>query len=153
MLRVGESRCPCLRSSRLVAVPRLPARRRPSSEERSVGLLLAAGRLAIGAGIWLAPGPSLKALGFDAPDGQALTLARMAGARDLILGAWQASSLSDRSELGRATIAITAADACDVIAFAAVTRSGGPLRASVLGLAGAVPATALGAWLAARLRG
>lgn len=114
--------------------------------------MLASGRLAIGTGIWLAPATSLKLLGFGPPDATALTLARMAGARDLILGAWQASALDDRRRLYRATLGVAAADAADAIAFAVLARRGGTGRAAALGLSAAAPATALGAWLAASLR-
>lgn len=131
----------------------LTRRRSPTREERAVALLLAGGRLAIGAGIWLAPRLTLRALGFGAEPSQAeLTLARMAGARDLILGAWHATALGDPGELRRATAAITFADAGDMAAFALVAKSGENPRAAILGLGAAAPATALGAWLTGRLR-
>ncbi|HXV52047.1 MAG TPA: hypothetical protein VD765_02370, partial [Solirubrobacterales bacterium] len=90
----------------------------PTDFERLAGLGLAVGRRAIGAGLWLAPGPSSRALGFERLDGPALALARIAATRDLALGAWQLSALGHRSRLGRATGAIAAVDAGDALTFA-----------------------------------
>jgi hypothetical protein len=129
----------------------LRRRRDVEPSERALAAGLAAGRLAIGAGIWLAPRLSLRALGFSEPSTQALTLARIAGARDLALGAWQLRSLDDRDELARATFAVAACDAGDSIAFALALGSG-ETRAGLRGVAGAVPATAAGLALASRLR-
>ena len=130
----------------------LGRRRDVEPSERALAAGLAAGRLAIGAGIWLAPRLSLRALGVTEPSAQALTLARIAGARDLALGAWQLRSLGDRGELARATFAVAACDAGDSLAFALALGSG-ETRAGLRGVAGAVPATAAGMALAARLRG
>jgi hypothetical protein len=121
--------------------------------DTGLGAFLAAGRVAIGAAIWLAPRQALPVLGFGraADDGEALTLARIAATRDLVLGTWQASALGDRARLRRATLAVAACDAGDALAFAVAARRGSTTLA-VKGLAGAVPATLAGAWLAARLR-
>jgi hypothetical protein len=122
--------------------------------EGAVAAGLITGRAAIGAAIWLAPERALPALGFNraARRGEALTLARIAATRDLVLGLWQAASLGDRAGLRRATLAVTASDAGDAVAFAMLARRGGHPGLAAKGLAGAVPATLAGAWLAARLR-
>ncbi len=129
-------------------------KRRLSDEERLVGAFLAAGRVAIGAGIWAAPGLTAKALGMKAFDGEALALARLAATRDLILGAWLGAELRDGgSPLAPAT-ALTACDAGDALAFGLLAARGGDsLSAGMKGLAAAGPATALGAWFVTRLRG
>ncbi|UJA18858.1 hypothetical protein HJD18_00660 [Thermoleophilia bacterium SCSIO 60948] len=128
-------------------------RRSLTREEKLVALTLAGGRIAIGTGIWLAPKLALKVLGFgDEPSTAELTLARMAGARDLILGVWHATVLDDPDELRRATNAITFADLGDSAAFALVAKAGGPKQTALLGLGAAVPATAMGAWLSQRLK-
>jgi len=129
-------------------------KRRLSDEERLVGAFLAAGRVAIGAGIWAAPGLTAKALGMKAFDGEALALARLAATRDLILGAWLGAELRDGgSPLAPAT-ALTACDAGDALAFGLLAARGGDsLAAGMKGLAAAGPATALGAWFVTRLRG
>src|SRR5690242_20197833 len=126
----------------------------PSDPERLIGGMLAAGRIAIGAAIWLAPRRSLPLMGFrgSADDPRALTLARIAATRDVVLGVWQASSLRDRELLRPATFAVAACDAGDSVAFASpVVRREAP-RLAAAGLAAALPATIAGAWVASRLR-
>ena len=71
----------------------------PADSERALALLLAGGRIAIGAGLWFAPRFTLRALGFTKQDDPAIAVARIAGTRDLVLGAWQASVVSDRERL------------------------------------------------------
>jgi hypothetical protein len=118
----------------------------------AAGLII--GRAVVGAAIWLAPERALPALGFNraARRGEALTLARIAATRDLVLGLWQAASLRDRAGLRTSTLAVTASDAGDAVAFAALARRGGHPGLAAKGLAAAVPATLAGGWLAARLR-
>ncbi len=124
----------------------------PAQRERLLAMGLAGGRLAIGAAIWLAPGPAFKALGLDSPStAQALAIARIAGTRDLVLGAWQASSLGDRRRLAAATTAVAVCDAGDALAFALLLAAG-ERRAGLRGLAGAMPATLLGAVAVRALR-
>ena len=126
-------------------------RREPSGLERLAGGGLAAGRLAIGAGLWLAPRLSLRALGFADADERALAVARIGATRDLLLGAWQLRSLGDRDELLRATRAVAVVDTGDALAFALALRDprARPMGAIGAGLAG--PAAAAGAWLASSL--
>lgn len=128
-------------------------KKRLSDEERLVGAALAAGRVAIGAGIWLAPGLTAKALGMKAWDGEALAVARLAATRDLILGAWLGSELGDGGKPLAPAAALTACDAGDALAFGLLaSRGGDDLGAGLRGVAAAGPATALGAWLVSRLR-
>ncbi len=118
--------------------------------ESLVAAGLAGGRIAIGAGIWIAPETTLGALGFGGkPDARALALARLAGTRDLLLGAWMASSMGSRERLQPAAAAVTACDAGDALTFALLGSS--DRRASILGALGAGSATLAGAWLTRRL--
>ncbi|MGZ8622020.1 MAG: hypothetical protein ACXWW8_05480 [Solirubrobacterales bacterium] len=118
---------------------------------RAAAIGLAAGRLVIGAGLWLAPRPTLTALGFGELDAGGLALARIAATRDLVLGAWQLGSLNDDEQLRRATAAVAVADGGDSIAFVLGLRSRENRTAAGRGLAGALPATLAGAWLFSRL--
>jgi hypothetical protein len=120
---------------------------------RSVAVGLAAGRVAIGAGIWLAPGVAWKALGFgEAPRGAALALGRLAATRDLVLGGWQLAAVDDRDRLRRLVAAGTLVDAADALAFGLALREDGMRDAAIRGLAAAAGATVAGAWMARRLR-
>lgn len=107
--------------------------------------------MVIGAALWAAPGFALRALGFSPPDDQSIAVARIAGTRDLVLGAWQASAVSDRDRLARATTAVAACDAGDSLAFGFLLGTS-ERRAGLRGVAAAVPAAAVGVALAASLR-
>jgi hypothetical protein len=129
------------------------SKRSLNGEERAIATLLAAGRVAIGAGIWMAPGLAAKALGMKPFDGEALALARLAATRDVILGVWLGAELRDGGSPLAPAVALTACDAGDALAFALLAARGGDdLQAGVRGLAAAGPATAIGAWLTARVR-
>ena len=124
-----------------------PPPSRPSDRERLAAIALAGGRLTIGAGIWLAPRTTLRALGFGLPARpEELAIARIAGTRDLVLGAWQAGATRDREGLARATAAAAACDAGDVLTFALLLRAGRS-RAGLRGVLGAGAAVGLGAAL------
>ena len=126
----------------------------PERLPRLVAIGLAAGRLAIGAGIWLAPERSWKALGFGdrRPEGPALVLGRLAATRDLAIGAWTLAALEDPERLRRVVATVATVDGADSLAFALVLREGPELRqAAIRGLVAAVPATLVGAWAASRL--
>jgi hypothetical protein len=126
--------------------------RRDGRIERSVGIGLAAGRIAIGAGLWVAPQLSAKVLGFGGVDQKTLAISRIAATRDLALGAWQLRSMRDPDQLRRATATIAAVDAGDALTFALALRAGGEVRtAGLRGFPGAAAATLAGAWLACRL--
>ena len=129
-------------------------RKRTLSEgERALGGLLAAGRIAIGAGIWLAPGLAARGLGMRTLEGEMLALARLAATRDLILGAWLAAELRRGGRPLPPATALTACDAGDALTFALLAARGeAGLKPGVRGFAAAGPATAAGAWLASRLR-
>ena len=114
---------------------------------------LAAGRLAIGAGLMLAPGRTLAALGFEHPSETTVAVARLAGVRDIVLGAAQALAIGDRDRLRRSSIACAAADAGDAAVFTSALGGERSVRAAGLrGAAAATPAAVAGLWLASRLR-
>ena len=118
-----------------------------------MGALLAAGRIAIGAGIWTAPSLAARGLGLKPWGDEGLAVARLAATRDLILGAWLAAELRPGGRPGAPVAALTTCDAGDALTFALLTARGGESRGpGIRGLAAAVPATAAGAWLASRLK-
>jgi hypothetical protein len=109
---------------------------------------LSGGRLAIGAGIWLAPEPTARAMGFRRRlSGAGLALGRLAATRDLVLGAWQLSALGDPVAFRRASIAGAVADAGDAVAFGLAVAEGDEREAGIKGTVAALAATALGVWL------
>lgn len=130
----------------------MSAARRPDALSRGAAAALGAGRLLIGAGIWVAPGPALRILGFDAHAPGARTLAHLAASRDLALGALTFAALEDRGALRRVALAAALADAGDSLAFAlAAARGEGSHRANQLGGAAGLAAAGTGAALWSRL--
>lgn len=119
----------------------------------ALALGLAAGRLALGAAIWAAPGPALRGLGFDPDAPQALTLSRLTATRDLATGALALMVLGDADASRRVAVLNAAIDAGDAAAFALAFRdrgSGTAYGASV-GAPAALAASVAGALLASRL--
>ncbi len=128
-------------------------RKRLGDDEKIVGAALAVGRMAIGAGFWIAPAVAAKALGVKPMNSETLAVSRLAGTRDLILGAWLGAELRDGGRPLAPAVAVMACDAADTLTFALLTAAGMQERKPGLrGLAGAGPATAAGAWLVSRLR-
>ena len=126
--------------------------REPDSLAQLVATGLALARLAIGAGIWLAPRRALQALGFNEPSGEALLHSRIAASRDLVLGAWQLRARADRRALAQASTAVAVADAGDALAFGLALGSPAARRPGMRGLPAAACASVVAAWLAARVR-
>jgi hypothetical protein len=134
-----------------------------SPDVRALSLALSLGRVAIGAGLALAPRQSLAALGFREASDTTVAVSRIAGGRDLVMGAAAFAARDDRARLRAATLANAAVDACDVATFAAAmgagrgsrgrrrTSGGGVRTAGVRGIAAALPATLAGLWVARRL--
>ena len=109
---------------------------------------LAAARLGIGAGLWLAPKQALGALGFDRLDSGGLALARIAATRDLVLGAWQLAGAAQERERRRVSLACAVSDGGDALAFWLSLGDDATRRAGRRGLAAAIPAALVGLWLA-----
>jgi hypothetical protein len=120
------------------------------ADVRGFSLLSATGRIAIGLGMLAAPEPALRALGFSDVDAATVTVARIAGIRDLVLGAFTLATLDDRDRLRTATIGNATADAGDSLAFAMAIRAD-ERTAGLRGVATALPAALAGIWVIWRL--
>jgi hypothetical protein len=127
-------------------------RRDPRSRlERAVGAGLAWARVGVGAAAWLAPRSSMRLLGFDPANPQVMALARLAGTRDLALGAVAVSTHRDPHAAATVAGLNAGVDALDALAFLiALVRRQGIDRSALLGSGSATVAAATGAWLARR---
>jgi hypothetical protein len=120
---------------------------------RALTLASGLGRMAIGAALALAPERALSALGFTDLSPTAIAASRLAGGRDLVLGAAMMAAIDDPERLRAASLANAAVDAGDAATFLAALAHGDEVRTAALrGLAAAVPATIAGLWVALRLR-
>lgn len=97
-----------------------------------------------------APEFTLRALGFSEARSGTVTVGRLAGFRDLVLGAVTLLSLEDAERLRAASLANAGADSGDVVAFS-IALGTGERTAAIRGIAGAVPAALAGLWVAWRL--
>jgi hypothetical protein len=127
-------------------------RRRPDPGADAVLTAIAAGRVGIGVAALLAPGPVLRAFGFDGDDPGGRTLSRMTGARDLGFGLLTLGARGDSEALRRAALITGAADAVDCAAFGAAAARGEGLASTLVlsSLAGAGAAVG-SCWAASRL--
>ncbi len=125
--------------------------RKPDPLARAAVLGIAAGRIAIGAGVLLATRPALKALGFEAADTSTGALARIAGGRDIALGLLAFAGRDDRVALREAAAAAAAVDLGDAVCFAIAGRDPAAGRAAVQGIISGAAAAAVGAWAVRRL--
>jgi len=119
---------------------------------RALSIGSAVGRLAIGLGIFAVPRRALSALGFGEVDEAGLTLARLAGARDVVLGISTLLALDNGDRLRAASLANAAADGGDALSFALALGRTQPNPAARRGIAAALPASAAGLWVYWRLR-
>lgn len=120
------------------------------TDVRAFSLLSAAGRIAIGLGMLVAPEPALRVLGFSDVNAATVAVARIAGVRDLVLGGATLAALDRPDRLRTATIGNATADAGDSLAFCMAIRAG-ERTAGLRGVATALPATLAGLWVAWRL--
>jgi hypothetical protein len=107
-------------------------------------------RAAIGVGMLAAPQQSLRALGLTEVSAATVMVSRIAGIRDLVLGAATLTALGDRDRLRAATLASAVADAGDTFAFG-VALGTSERTAGARGIAAALPAAIAGVWTAWRL--
>jgi hypothetical protein len=118
-----------------------------------VALTLGAGRVALGVGALFVTGPTLKLLGFGATDGPGRALAKLAGGRDLALGALTLVARDDPATLRTVTLAAAALDAADAFSLGLAARDGETRRAGLGGVASGGAAALAGGWAWRRLGG
>jgi len=125
------------------------------SSVKAMAGALAVGRVGLALTLLLAPEMALRSLGFRRLSPTTKALARLAGVRDLILGAEACAALlaSDRGRLRRSSLAAAAADAGDVLVFGSALAAGDETApVGRAGVAAAAPAALAGLWVAMRAR-
>lgn len=108
------------------------------------------GRVAFGIAMLAAPEWAVRTLGFKAVGPATVAVTRLAGGRDLVLGAVTLAALHDRDRLRSATLANAAADAGDTLAFG-IALGTAERVAGLRGFAASLPAAVAGVWTAWRL--
>jgi hypothetical protein len=120
---------------------------------RRVALQIGGSRIAIGAGALLATRPALKLLGFGEPEATGLALARLAGGRDIALGALTVAARDDAQRLRTLLLVSSACDIADAVGLGASARHPETRRAGIGGIVSGAAAAIAGLWARRRLRG
>ena len=118
---------------------------------RQVALQIGGSRVALGAAIFLATRPVLRAMRFPEPGPSGVALAKLGGGRDIAIGALTLASLGDADRLRTVMLASNLCDLADAAAFAYAAPDPQMRLPAVSGvLSGAAAATA-GFWAWRRL--
>jgi hypothetical protein len=122
----------------------------PLGRQLVVGI--AVGRIAVGAGTFLATGPALRALGLgQEPAADARALGKVLGARDLAVGLLTVAARDDRAALRAMALTAATLDAADAAGFTFAAAEPETRRGGVLGVVSAAGAALLGFWAWRRL--
>jgi hypothetical protein len=120
---------------------------------RQVALRIGAGRVALGIATVFATKPALKGLGFNRPEATGIALARLAGGRDIALGALTLAARDDTPALRALTLVASACDAADAVALGRSVGDPETRQAGITGIASGVAAALAGLWAWRRLGG
>jgi hypothetical protein len=118
---------------------------------RRAALALGAARAGLGVGALFVTGPTLKALLFGETDAVGRALAKLAGGRDLALGAMTLAARDDAATLRALVLAAAALDAADAFALGLATRDPDTRLAGLGGVASGGAAAVAGLWAWRRL--
>ena len=126
-------------------------RRRIDPKARQVALQLGGSRVAIGAGALFATRSALRLLGFGEPEATGTALARLAGGRDIALGALTLAARDDAPKLRTLLLVSSACDLADAVGLGLSARHPETRRAGIGGIVSGGAAAIAGLWAARRL--
>jgi uncharacterized protein DUF4267 len=126
-------------------------RNKVDSKARQVALQIGVSRMAIGLGAMFATRPALKALGFGHPEATGLALAKLAGGRDIALGALTLTARDDTQQLRTLLLVSSACDLADAVGLGASARYPETRRAGIGGIVSGTAAALAGLWAWRRL--
>jgi hypothetical protein len=118
-----------------------------------VALQIGASRMLVGVGALFATRPALRLLGFGQPEQTGMALAKLAGGRDLALGALTVAARDDRAKLRMLIFVSSVLDAADALALGVATRYPETRRAGLGGIFSGGGAAFAGFWAWRRLGG
>jgi hypothetical protein len=126
-------------------------RKRMDPKARQVALQIGGSRVLIGLGALLATRPALKLLGFGDAEATGTALAKLAGGRDIALGALTLGARDDAEKLRTLLLVSSACDVADAVGLGFSARYPETRRAGVGGILSGSAAAAAGFWAARRL--
>jgi hypothetical protein len=126
-------------------------RSRIDPKARQVALQIGGSRVAIGAAALLATRPALKLLGFGNPEATGMALAKLAGGRDVALGALTLAARDDAPKLRTLLLLSSACDLADAVGLGISARYPETRRAGIGGIVSGGGAALAGLWAWRRL--
>lgn len=129
----------------------LGRRKRVDPRARRVALQIGASRVTVGLAALLATRPALRVLGFANPEATGTALARLAGGRDIALGALALAARDDPRRLRTLMLASSACDVADAIGLGVSASHPETRRAGIVGILSGGAAAAAGFWAWRRL--
>lgn len=126
-------------------------RKRMDPRARQVALQIGGSRVAIGLGALFATRPALKVLGFGEPEATGTALARLAGGRDIAIGALTLAARDDARQLRTLLLVSSACDLADAVGLGLSARHPETRRAGIGGIASGSAAAIAGLWAWRRL--
>jgi hypothetical protein len=118
---------------------------------RQAAIAIGAARLGIGAGALFATRRALKPLGFGDTDAKGVALAKLAGGRDLALGALTLACRDDARRLPALVLAGVALDSADAVSLGLAAANPQTRAGGFGGALSGVVAAAVGCWAWRRL--
>lgn len=126
-------------------------RRRMDPRARQVALQIGGSRVAIGIGALIATRPALRLLGFGEPEATGTALAKLAGGRDIAIGALTLAARDDTPKLRTLLLVSSACDVADAVGLGFSARYPKTRRAGIGGIVSGSAAAIAGLWAARRL--
>jgi hypothetical protein len=126
-------------------------RNKVDAKARQVALQIGASRVAIGVGALVATRPALKVLGFGEPEQTGMALAKLAGGRDIALGALALAAHDDPRRLRTLLLVSSACDVADAVGLGLSARYPETRRAGLGGIVSGSAAALAGLWAYRRL--
>jgi hypothetical protein len=126
-------------------------RAKMDAQARQVALGLGVSRVALGAGIFFATQPALRAMRFGATNASGEAVAKLGGGRDLALGALTLAARDDHEALRAALLISGACDLADAVAMAVSARRVETREAGIGGIIAGGAAAAACFWARRRL--
>lgn len=126
-------------------------RKKVDAKARQVAVQIGASRVAIGLGALFATRPALKVLGFGHPEASGIALGRLAGGRDVALGALTLAARDDAQKLRTLLLVSSACDVADAVGLGASARHPETRKAGLGGIASGSAAALAGLWAWRRL--
>jgi hypothetical protein len=126
-------------------------RNKMDAKARQVALQIGASRVMIGVGALVVTRPALRALGFANPERTGMALAKLAGGRDVALGALTLAARDDARRLRTLLLVSSACDVADAVGLGLSVRYPETRRAGIGGIVSGSAAALAGLWAYRRL--